>query len=93
MIIYYSNEHRPFMTLFYSGTNESLNVKLLSPMLLVAEKEEAKAVLTLFLKKQGLSNANATKIINRSDPFIDHLISKLHSKHKTWYLSGWAAAN
>ncbi|KAI5446546.1 transcription termination factor MTERF5, chloroplastic isoform X2 [Lathyrus oleraceus] len=76
------------MTLFYSGTNESLNVKLLSPMLLVAEKEEAKAVLTLFLKKQGLSNANATKIINRSDPFIDHLISKLHSKHKTWYLSG-----
>ncbi|CAI8590216.1 unnamed protein product [Vicia faba] len=71
-----------------SGTNESLNIKLLPQTLLIAEKEEAKAVLTLFLKKQGLSNANATKTINRSDPFIDHLISKLHSKHKTWYLSG-----
>ncbi|KAK2394828.1 Mitochondrial transcription termination factor family protein [Trifolium repens] len=71
-----------------SGTNESLNVKGFPPTLLAAEKEEAKAVLTLFLKKQGLSNANAARIINKSDPFIDHLLSKLHSKHKTWYLSG-----
>jgi len=66
-------------------------VKLLSPTLLAAEKEEAKAVLTLFLKKRGLSNANAARTINKSDPFIDHLLSKLHSKHKTWYLSGLVA--
>ncbi|GAU48267.1 hypothetical protein TSUD_405130 [Trifolium subterraneum] len=71
-----------------SGTNESLNIKVLPPTLLVAEKEEAKAVLTLFLKKRGLSNANAARTINKSDPFIDHLLSKLHSKHKIWYLSG-----
>ncbi|XP_045789764.1 transcription termination factor MTERF5, chloroplastic-like [Trifolium pratense] len=71
-----------------SGTNESLNIKVLPPTLLAAEKEEAKAVLTLFLRKQGLSNANAARTINKSDPFIDHLLSKLHSKHKTWYLSG-----
>ncbi|MCH93824.1 mTERF domain-containing protein, partial [Trifolium medium] len=43
------------------GTNESLNIKVLPPTLLAAEKEEAKAVLTLFLKKQGLSNANAAR--------------------------------
>ncbi|XP_004487781.1 transcription termination factor MTERF5, chloroplastic isoform X2 [Cicer arietinum] len=71
-----------------SGTNGSLTVKLLPPTLLAAEKEEAKAVLTLFLKKQGMSNANAARTINKSDPFIDHLLSKLHLKHKTWYLSG-----
>ncbi|CAK8531591.1 unnamed protein product [Lathyrus sativus] len=79
---------RVFFCQAKSGTNESLNVKFLPRMLLAAEKEEAKAVLTLFLKKQGLSNANAMKTINKSDPFIDHLISKLHSKHKTCYLSG-----
>lgn len=56
--------------------------------LLAAEKEEAKAVLTLFLKKQGLSNAVAARIINKSDLFIDHLLSKLHYKHKSRYLVG-----
>jgi len=59
-----------------------------SPTLLVAEKEEAKAVLALFLKKQGLSNAVAARTINKSDLFIDHLVSKLHSKHRSWYLAG-----
>ncbi|MQL92937.1 hypothetical protein Taro_025564 [Colocasia esculenta] len=53
-----------------------------------AEKEEAKAVLSLFLRKQGLSNAVASRIINKSDQFIDHLISKLHSVHKSRYLVG-----
>ncbi|XP_024631415.1 transcription termination factor MTERF5, chloroplastic isoform X2 [Medicago truncatula] len=79
---------RVFFSQEKSDTDESLSVKLLPPTLLAAEKEEAKAVLTLFLKKRGLSNANAARTINKSDPFIDHLLSKLHSKHKTWYLSG-----
>ncbi|ESW24639.1 hypothetical protein PHAVU_004G147000 [Phaseolus vulgaris] len=71
-----------------SGIDGSLNLKVVSPTLLVAEKEEAKAVLTLFLKKQGSSNAVAARTINKSDLFIDHLVSKLHSKHKSWYLAG-----
>ncbi|KAI4348289.1 hypothetical protein L6164_009025 [Bauhinia variegata] len=66
----------------------TINLKVMPPTLLVAEKEEAKAVLTLFFKKQGLSNAVATRTINKSDPFIDHLLSRLHTKHKTRYLVG-----
>ena len=73
---------------FYSGIDGSLNLKVVSPTLLVAEKEEAKAVLTLFLKKQGLSNAIAARTSKKSDHFIDHLVSRLHSKHKSWYLAG-----
>ncbi|KAJ6796204.1 transcription termination factor MTERF5, chloroplastic [Iris pallida] len=56
--------------------------------LLVAEIEEAKAVLSLFLRKQGLSNAVAARTINKSDLFIDHLISKLHFIYKSRYLVG-----
>ncbi|XP_078432984.1 mitochondrial transcription termination factor family protein isoform X2 [Wolffia australiana] len=56
--------------------------------LLVAEREEAKAVLSLYLKKQGSSSAVASRAINRSDQFIDHLISKLHSMHKSRYQVG-----
>ncbi|KAL8462309.1 hypothetical protein ACS0TY_033384 [Phlomoides rotata] len=55
---------------------------------MAAEKEEAKAVLTLFIKKQGLSNANAARTINKSDAFVDHLLSRLHSIHKSRYLVG-----
>lgn len=61
---------------------------MVSPTLIAAEKEEAKAVMNLFLKKQGLSNAVAARIINKSDVFIDHLVSKLHSVHKARYLVG-----
>ncbi|KAJ1391582.1 Transcription termination factor, mitochondrial/chloroplastic [Sesbania bispinosa] len=71
-----------------SGIDGSLNIKVMPSTLLTAEKEEAKAVLTLFLKKQGLSNAIAARTINKSDLFIDHLVSKLHYKHKTRYLAG-----
>lgn len=71
-----------------SGIDGSLDSKLMPPTLLAAEKEEAKAVLTLFLKKQGLSNAVAARTINKSDDFIDHLVSRLHSKHKSRYLVG-----
>ncbi|XP_058227786.1 transcription termination factor MTERF5, chloroplastic-like isoform X2 [Rhododendron vialii] len=55
---------------------------------LVAEKEEAKAVLTLFLKKRGLSNAVAAITVDKSGLFIDHLVSRLHSVHKNRYLGG-----
>lgn len=58
------------------------------PNLIAAEKEEAKAVLTLFFKKQGLSNSVSVRIINKSDLFIDHLVSRLHSVHKARYLVG-----
>lgn len=60
----------------------------MSPTLLASEREEAKAVLTLFLKKQGLSTAAASRAINKSDHFIDHLVSTLHSIHKSRYLVG-----
>ncbi|PKA54498.1 hypothetical protein AXF42_Ash000332 [Apostasia shenzhenica] len=56
--------------------------------LLAAEREEAKAVLTLFLRKQGLSNAVAARMVNKSELFINHLISKLHAIHKSQYLVG-----
>ncbi|KAF2305978.1 hypothetical protein GH714_009235 [Hevea brasiliensis] len=71
-----------------SGVDGSFSSQVVPPTLLSAEKEEAKAVLTLFLKKQGLSNAVATGTINKSDLFIDHLVSRLHSVHKSWYLVG-----
>ncbi|KAL0424216.1 UNVERIFIED_CONTAM: Transcription termination factor MT, chloroplastic [Sesamum radiatum] len=66
----------------------SFSLRLVPPTLLAAEKEEAKAVLTLFLKKQGLSNAVAARTINKSDLFVDHLVSRLHSVHKSRYLVG-----
>lgn len=58
------------------------------PNLIAAEKEEAKAVLTLFFKKQGLSNSVSARIINKSEQFIDHLVSRLHSVYKSRYLVG-----
>lgn len=66
----------------------SSRVRVVPATLVAAEKEEAKAVLNLFLKKQGLSNAVAARTINKSDIFIDHLVSRLHSVHKSRYLVG-----
>ncbi|KAF4367646.1 hypothetical protein CsatB_021308 [Cannabis sativa] len=71
-----------------SGIEGTVSLKMVSPTLLAAEKEEAKAVLTLFLKKQGLSNVVAARTINKSDSFIEHLISRLHVVHKSRYLVG-----
>ncbi|XP_047341121.1 transcription termination factor MTERF5, chloroplastic isoform X2 [Impatiens glandulifera] len=71
-----------------SGIDGTFNVRVVPHTLLAAEKEEAKAVLTLFLKKQGSTNALAARIINKSDAFIKHLISRLHSVHKSRYLVG-----
>ncbi|CAK7328275.1 unnamed protein product [Dovyalis caffra] len=61
--------------------------RVVPPDPLVA-KNEAKAVLTLFLKKQGVSNDVAAETINKSDLFIDHLLSRLHFVHESWYLVG-----
>ncbi|CAK7328274.1 unnamed protein product [Dovyalis caffra] len=66
----------------------SFSSRVVPAALLTAEKEEAKAVLNLFLKKQGLSNAVAARTINKSDIFIDHLVSRLHLVHKSRYLVG-----
>lgn len=71
-----------------SGIDGSFSFEALPTTLLAAEKEEAKAVLTLFLKKKGLSNAVAARTVNKSDIFIDHLILRLHSIHKSRYLVG-----
>ncbi|KAK8331653.1 hypothetical protein V6Z12_A10G088100 [Gossypium hirsutum] len=71
-----------------SELDGSLSLRVVPPTLITAEKEEAKAVLTLFFKKQGLSNAVAARTINKSDLFIDHLVSRLHSVHKSRYLVG-----
>ncbi|KAK3023575.1 hypothetical protein RJ639_044035, partial [Escallonia herrerae] len=82
------------LDIFLSYTNNhlcidgSFSLRVVPPNLLAAEKEEAKAVLTLFLKKQGCSNAVASRTINKSDLFVDHLISRLHSVHKSRYLVG-----
>ncbi|XP_031254716.1 transcription termination factor MTERF5, chloroplastic-like isoform X2 [Pistacia vera] len=72
--------------LAFSSGNESFNTTVVSPTLLAAEKEEAKSVLSLFLKKQGLSKVATAKTINKSDLFIDHLVSRLHSVHRSRYL-------
>ncbi|XP_031254732.1 transcription termination factor MTERF5, chloroplastic-like [Pistacia vera] len=71
-----------------SGVDGSFSLRVVSPTSLAAEKEEAKAVLTLFMKKQGLSKAVAARTINKSDLFIDHLVSRLHLVHKSRYLAG-----
>ncbi|KAJ0973064.1 hypothetical protein J5N97_021023 [Dioscorea zingiberensis] len=71
-----------------SGVDGGLSFASVPSSLLVAEREEAKAVLSLFLRKQGLSNAVAARIINKSDLFIDHLILKLHTTYKARYLVG-----
>ncbi|EPS68509.1 hypothetical protein M569_06259, partial [Genlisea aurea] len=69
-----------------SEINGSLSLRFMPPSLLAAEKEEAKAVLSLFFKKQGLRNAAATRTIKKSDTFIDHLVSHLQSVYKSRYL-------
>ncbi|GMH24730.1 hypothetical protein Nepgr_026573 [Nepenthes gracilis] len=71
-----------------SSIDGSSSLSAVPPTLLTAEKEEAKAILNLCLKKQGFSNSAASRAINKSDVFVDHLVSKLHSVHKSRYLVG-----
>ncbi|XP_044478317.1 transcription termination factor MTERF5, chloroplastic-like isoform X2 [Mangifera indica] len=75
-------------TLAFSSGNGSFNSTVVPPILLAAEKEEAKSVLSLFLKKQGLSKVVVAKTIAKSDVFINHLVSRIHSVHKSRYLVG-----
>ncbi|KAJ8649734.1 hypothetical protein MRB53_002757 [Persea americana] len=72
----------------FQAKSAETGVTIVSSTVLVAEKEEAKAVLSLFLRKQGLSNSVAARTINKSDHFIDHLLSRLHSIHRSRYLVG-----
>lgn len=89
-----SQVHFPRKLFFFcsnSGESEiyrTSGVRTVSPSLLASEKEEAKAILTLFLKKQGLSNAVAVRTTNKSDLFINHLVFQLHSLHRSRYLVG-----
>ncbi|KAK9120033.1 hypothetical protein Scep_018126 [Stephania cephalantha] len=71
-----------------SVANGVHNFNTMPSSLLAAEKEEAKAVLALFLRRQGLSSLVATRTINKSKRFIDHLVSRLHLVYKTRYLVG-----
>ncbi|XP_031278654.1 transcription termination factor MTERF5, chloroplastic-like [Pistacia vera] len=71
-----------------SSDSESFNLRVETLTLLAAEKKEAKSVLTLFLMQQGLSKAVAARTVNKSDYFIDHIISRLHSAHISRYLVG-----
>ncbi|PWA61192.1 transcription termination factor [Artemisia annua] len=56
--------------------------------LLVAEKEEAKAVLHMYLTSQGMNRLNAARKMKKLDLFIDHLLLRLHTVYKTRYLVG-----
>jgi mTERF domain-containing protein, mitochondrial len=56
--------------------------------LLIAEREEAKAVLSLFLRQKGLRSTLAARITNKSDGFIDHLVSKLQNNYRSLYAEG-----
>ncbi|XP_062219550.1 transcription termination factor MTERF5, chloroplastic-like [Phragmites australis] len=56
--------------------------------LLAAEREEAKAVLSLFLRQKGLRSTLAARIVNKSDGFIEHLVSKLQISYRSRYAEG-----
>uniref|UniRef100_A0A0D9VHY6 Transcription termination factor MTERF5, chloroplastic n=1 Tax=Leersia perrieri TaxID=77586 RepID=A0A0D9VHY6_9ORYZ len=56
--------------------------------LLAAEREEAKAVLSLFLRQKGLRSILAARIVNKADGFIEHLVSKLHVTYRSRYAEG-----
>jgi hypothetical protein len=57
--------------------------------LLAAEREEAKAVLSLFLRQKGLRSTLAARIVNKSDGFIEHLVSKLQIAYRSRYAEGF----
>ncbi|XP_044478290.1 transcription termination factor MTERF5, chloroplastic-like isoform X1 [Mangifera indica] len=68
--------------------HELFNLSVVPPTLLASERKEAKSVLTLFLMQQGLSKAVAARTITKSNHFIEHLVSRLYSAHKSGYLVG-----
>ncbi|GAB2229740.1 hypothetical protein Droror1_Dr00013992 [Drosera rotundifolia] len=70
-----------------SGLDGSSCLKPVAVTVLTSKKEEAKDILTLFLKQQGLSSTVAATVVNKSDLFLEHLVSRLHILHKTGYLA------
>nr|XP_043615176.1 transcription termination factor MTERF5, chloroplastic [Erigeron canadensis] len=66
----------------------SVSLVNVPPNLLLAEREEAKAVLHMFLTSQGLNRLNASRKMKKLDLFVDHLLLRLHTVYKTRYLVG-----
>ncbi|XVE60052.1 hypothetical protein DITRI_Ditri05aG0095900 [Diplodiscus trichospermus] len=63
-----------------SEVDGSFSLRAVPPTLIAAEREEAKAVLTLFLKKQGLSNAGreltTLEIRDALIPYLESLLEE-----------------
>ncbi|KAF5765921.1 putative transcription regulator mTERF family [Helianthus annuus] len=69
-------------------TDGSVSLVNVPPSLLLAEREEAKAVLHMFLTNQGMNRINAARKMKKLDLFVDHLMLRLHTVYKTRYLVG-----
>ncbi|KAL9254767.1 Transcription termination factor MTERF5, chloroplastic-like protein [Drosera capensis] len=72
---------------FQGKLDGSSCLKQVAVTVLTSKKEEVKDILTLFLKQQGLSSTVAATVVNKSDLFSEHLVSRLHILHKTGYLT------
>ncbi|BBM96979.1 mTERF domain-containing protein, mitochondrial [Marchantia polymorpha subsp. ruderalis] len=55
---------------------------------LVGEREEAKAVVSQFLRSRGFSASVATRTLKNATLFTAHLLGILHSQHRARYLAG-----
>ncbi|KAL3701637.1 hypothetical protein R1sor_019659 [Riccia sorocarpa] len=55
---------------------------------LVGEREEAKGILSQFLRSRGFSSAVASRTVKNATLFTAHLLSLLHSEHRARYLAG-----
>ncbi|KAL9254769.1 Transcription termination factor MTERF5, chloroplastic-like protein [Drosera capensis] len=71
-----------------SGLDGSSCLKPLAVCVLTTMKKEVKDVLTFFLKRQGLSNIVTAMVVKKSDQFLEHLVSRLHILHETWFMAG-----
>ncbi|XP_076908085.1 transcription termination factor MTERF5, chloroplastic-like isoform X1 [Bidens hawaiensis] len=69
-------------------TDGAVSLVNVPPSLLLAEREEAKAVLHMFLTNQGMNRVGAARKMKKLDLFVDHLMSRLHTVYKTRYLVG-----
>ncbi|KAL4581533.1 hypothetical protein LXL04_006055 [Taraxacum kok-saghyz] len=69
-------------------TDASVSLVNVPPNLLLAEREEAKAVLHMFLTNQGMNRLTAARKMKKLDRFVDHLMLRLHTVYKTRYLVG-----
>ncbi|KAG8071345.1 hypothetical protein GUJ93_ZPchr0006g41593 [Zizania palustris] len=83
--ICYAQSYTDDLWLVSGGSQNSMAVQ---SRLLAAEREEAKAVLSLFLRQKGLRSILAARIVNKADGFIEHLVSKLHIIYRSRYAEG-----